>query len=315
MHAEAGGDVAGELLLPAALHLRLDRHRLQRLDAGDALDQEGLVLRAAPELLVEPPAEQRRRPGRDRRCRTETPPSTIQRQQRRIEEHHREEDEGEEQVDHQRQRRAREEVADVLELAHARHRIADAPGLEIGDRQRQQMAEQPGAELDVDAVGGVGEQIGAQDAEDRLEDRDGDQADDQDVERAQAAMHEHLVDDDLEEQRRDQGKELQEERGDQHLAEQAAILVDGAQEPGDVEAARQVEQAGAARHQDEPAVPDRLELGPRHELGPRRQRMLDQRLVLADLAENQKAAVAQRGDPGQGRPGEPRPVRRMLRAP
>ena len=52
--AEARGDIAGELLLPAALHLRLDRHRLQRLDAGHALDQEGLVLRAAPELLVEP---------------------------------------------------------------------------------------------------------------------------------------------------------------------------------------------------------------------------------------------------------------------
>ena len=59
-------DIARELLLPAALHLRLDRHGLQRLGAGDALDQEGLVLRAAAELLVEPAAEQRRRAGRDR---------------------------------------------------------------------------------------------------------------------------------------------------------------------------------------------------------------------------------------------------------
>ena len=47
-------DIGGELLLPAPLHLRLDRHRLQRLDAGDAFDQEGLVLGAAVELLVEP---------------------------------------------------------------------------------------------------------------------------------------------------------------------------------------------------------------------------------------------------------------------
>ena len=58
---EARRDIAGELLLPAALHLRLDRHRLERLDAGDALDQEGLVLGAAAEFLVEPAAEQRRR--------------------------------------------------------------------------------------------------------------------------------------------------------------------------------------------------------------------------------------------------------------
>jgi hypothetical protein len=71
-HAKAGGDVAGDLLLPAALHLRLDRHRLQRLDAGDALDQEGLVLGAARELVVEPRAEQRRRPGGNARYRTGT---------------------------------------------------------------------------------------------------------------------------------------------------------------------------------------------------------------------------------------------------
>ena len=39
-HAKARRHVAGELLLPAALHLRLDRHGFERLDAGDALDQE-----------------------------------------------------------------------------------------------------------------------------------------------------------------------------------------------------------------------------------------------------------------------------------
>ena len=60
-HAKARRDVTGELLLPAPLHLRLDRHGLERLDAGDAFDQKGLVLGAAPELLVQPPAEQRRR--------------------------------------------------------------------------------------------------------------------------------------------------------------------------------------------------------------------------------------------------------------
>ena len=75
---EAGRDIAGELLLPAPLHLRLDRHRLERLDAGDALDQERLVLGAALELLVEPPAEQRRQRRPRSRCRTGTTPSTIQ---------------------------------------------------------------------------------------------------------------------------------------------------------------------------------------------------------------------------------------------
>ena len=63
---KACGHVAGELLFPAALHLRLDRHGLERLDSGHALDQEGLVLGATPEFLVEPPPEQRRRSRRDR---------------------------------------------------------------------------------------------------------------------------------------------------------------------------------------------------------------------------------------------------------
>ena len=70
-------DVAGELLFPAAMHLRLDRHRLQRLDAGDALDQEGLVFGAARELFIEPPAEERRRRRRRCRYRTETSRSTM----------------------------------------------------------------------------------------------------------------------------------------------------------------------------------------------------------------------------------------------
>ena len=69
---EARGHVAGELLFPAALHLRLDRHGLERLDPGHALDQEGLVLGAAPEFLIQPPPKQRRRHRRDRDVERET---------------------------------------------------------------------------------------------------------------------------------------------------------------------------------------------------------------------------------------------------
>ena len=57
-----------------------------------------------------------------------------------------------------------------------------------------------------------------------LEHGDRDQPDDQHVERAQAAVDQHLVDDDLEEQRRDQREQLQEERGDQHFAQVAGDI-------------------------------------------------------------------------------------------
>ena len=53
--------VARQLLFPAPLHYRLDCHRLYRLDPGDAFDQEGLVLGAAPEFLIEPAAKGRSR--------------------------------------------------------------------------------------------------------------------------------------------------------------------------------------------------------------------------------------------------------------
>jgi hypothetical protein len=43
---EARFDIGGQLLLPAALHLGLYRHRFQRLDVGDALNEKGLVLGA-----------------------------------------------------------------------------------------------------------------------------------------------------------------------------------------------------------------------------------------------------------------------------
>ena len=54
------------------------------------------------------------------------------------------------------------------------------------------------------------------------------------------AVHQHLIDDHLEEQRRDERKQLQEERGDQHLAQEMPIFVDRPQKPGDVEPAREV---------------------------------------------------------------------------
>ena len=139
------------------------------------------------------------------------------------------------------------------------------------------------AELDVDAVGGVREEIRPQDSQNSFENRDCQQADDQHVERAQAAVHQNLVDDHLEEQRRDQSEHLQEERGDQHLAQQMPVFVDRPHEPGDVEAAGHLRQSGPARHQDQFAVPEREEFGLRHQDGPGRLRRLDQNLVLSRL--------------------------------
>ena len=171
------------------------------------------------------------------------------------------------------------------------------------------MMEEPGAELDIDTVGRMGEQIGAQASEHDLEHRNRNQPQDQDVERAKAAMHQHFVDDHLKEQRRHQREKLQEERGEQHLAQKRAIFVDRAHEPGDVEASRELGEAGPPGHQDEASVPRGLELGPAHHRRPCAGRLHD-RLAVGGLSENQEAAVAQRDDGRQRRPLQPLPGRR-----
>ena len=51
-----------------------------------------------------------------------------------------------------------------------------------------------------------------------------------------AAMHEHLVDHDLEEQRRDQRKQLEEEGSDQDFRQEMPVLPDRAQKPCEIEA-------------------------------------------------------------------------------
>jgi hypothetical protein len=66
------------------------------------------------------------------------------------------------------------------------------------------MVEQARAEFDVDAVGRVREEISPQDSQNGLENRDRQQTNDQYVERAQATVDQHLVDDHLEEQGRHQ---------------------------------------------------------------------------------------------------------------
>src|SRR5262249_20819125 len=261
---EARGDVGGELILPAALHLRLDRHRLERLHATDALHQKRLGLGTSLEFFVEPTPEQRRRDDRNADIEREGC-EHQERQERRVGVHHHQKDECEEQIDDEGKGGAGEEIADVFELAHASDRIADATRLEIADRQRQQVAEQASAKLHVDTVRGVGKYICPQDGEDRLAPPAAHQTDDEHVEGTEAAVNEDFVDDDLEKQRRDQCEQLKKERRHQHVAKYATVLVNGTEKPGDVEAARQVDETAAARHQHQLTVPHRLELGARHQ--------------------------------------------------
>jgi len=121
-------------------------------------------------------------------------------------------------------------------------------------------------------------------------------------------MHEHLVDHHLEEQRRYQGEELQEKGGNEYFAEMPAILVNGAQKPGDVEAPRQIGQRGAPCHHYNATVADGLELGLGHQGRARRMRRLNDHLAVAEFSEQQETAVVQRSDRWHRRGFKPFPA-------
>jgi hypothetical protein len=122
-------------------------------------------------------------------------------------------------------------------------------------------------------------------------------------------MDQHLVDHDLEEQGAHQAEQLQEKRGEEDFAEQVAVFVDGAQEPGDVEAPCQIGELGAAREQHQPAVPDRLKLGARQQLRSGLVSRLHQDPVIGEASDDQKAATTKGGDARQGRFCEAVPIR------
>ena len=100
------------------------------------------------------------------------------------------------------------------------------------------MREQALAELDVDPVGGVGKRIGAQILKRDVEQADDDEPADQHEQGLVAAMGQHLVDDDLEEERRREAENLHKQRRGQNMAERAAIAPDRRQEPAHPELAR-----------------------------------------------------------------------------
>ena len=228
-----------------------------------------LVARAEQELLVDPPAQQRRhRQARDGEHGDER--HRDERERRAVPEHDGEEHEQERRVEQQARGRAGQELADRLYALQARDQGAGGPGLEIARRQAQQVLERAHAEHRVDAVAGVQHQVLARVAQRRAEqheDRERGQDDDQ---RARRMVHDDLVDDDLGAQRHRQRDRLQRERGRQHFAPDRLVAQQLGNEPAQAE--RPVGERALARA--------RLwRRGGHHDLGRIAHREFEQRLL------------------------------------
>ena len=75
------------------------------------------------------------------------------------------------------------------------------------------------------------------------------------VECAQRMTYQHLIDDNLEEEGRNETQQLQKQRSNENFAEQMAILVNSAQKPSYAKAPGKLDQTGACRHYHKAAVP------------------------------------------------------------
>ena len=309
---EAGADVGSELVVPAARKAGLQGAGLDGLDAGDGLDQHGLVFCTAGKLDIEPPAQD----GHHGQAQAKVQGQADQHdegQRHAVEQHDGHEEDGEHHVQQHGEGVAGEEAADVFQLAHAGHRVAHAPRLEVRQGQLHEVSEQPRAQFHINAAGGVAEDVGAQGVEQALEHHNHHQADDQYVQGGQAAVHQDFVHDDLEEQRADQRKELQHEGDEQHFAQQLAVFDEAGDEPGEVELGQLARQAGAAGDEDEFAAPVPGELLQRFDGGPaacvRGCRVLQQHALAVALGQYHgawRAVVRVQYCQGrQGRQGQP----------
>lgn len=101
-------------------------------------------------------------------------------------------------------------------------------------------------------------------------------------------MHQHLVHDHLEKQRGDQRKDLQCERRDECLRQQAPVLHDGGNEPGEIEAGEGASQLGAGGDQDGAAGKTGRQFIQGQQYRPFRLRVVNQRLVALDPRQYQK---------------------------
>ena len=81
----------------------------------------------------------------------------------------------------------------------------------------------------------MGEEVSSQISEDGFKDGDAHEADDEHVEGGQRSVHQHFVDDDLKEERRNKAEQLQEEGCSQDFGKEPSVIDDGGYEPFETE--------------------------------------------------------------------------------
>lgn len=231
---EAGGQVLGEevavLLVDVGFHLQGFHGR----HAGDVFGKERLVSRAEHELLVELVAKHRGDQEADEGNGAEQADGN-QRELPAVGKHHGQKDEQEGKIQHQRDGGAGDEFADGFDAVQTGDQGAGRAVLEIGQRQSEQVPKDLAAQHGIDAIAGMQHEVLAQPGHGAGEEHEHDQGHAEHDQGAVGLVNNHLVDDDLGEQRCRQADQLDGQTGEQHVAPDGLVFEEFGDEPFETE--------------------------------------------------------------------------------
>ena len=245
---------ARRAVLPVAAALGLHGQRLDRAHAGDGLHQHGLALGLGVVEGLEPGAEggdQAEHHRGDDAGEDQDDEGELD----RVEEQHRQQDDQHGGIEQGEKQPPGEELADLLRLLHVAGDDPGGAGLEVGDGQFQQVGEGLLRQADVDAVGGVEQEVLAQEGEHRIEQQGERHPAGQDIQGRVALVDDDLVDDQLHEDGHGQRQDVEHQGADGHVAQELALAEEFGDEPAQAEGLFVVEQRVVALEQDQLARP------------------------------------------------------------
>ena len=223
-----GGDVA-DRLLPGALDLALRAQHLDGLDAGEALDQDGVLLRRGGEAPLHRLFQRRlhrqgEQPHEGDRRQVDVNDGSAQVPDGGQAEQH------EGQVDERGDRKRGDEVAHRLELLQVLGEGADRFGPDL-EAQAEHLFEQGRGDAQVGLLAGLVDEVAAQAAQQQAEPVDHADAERQHPERLEGQVGDDPVVDDHGEEGTGQAEQVDHQRGEQHVPVDPPGAGQGAPEP------------------------------------------------------------------------------------
>ena len=200
----------------------------------DRLDQHALALALRLVEFVQPRLE-RLDQRRDDERHHDGETKHNQRQLHAVKQQERNENDEAEQLEHRKEQIPGKEAADLLGLLHMLQQHAGRHALEKLDRQPHEVPEGLRRRRNIDLVGREKQQIVPQVFETCIEQDRRDDADAEHVQRLIRIVDQHLVDDDLEKERRDQRDRVDHEHGHGDLSEKSPQLQELRDEPAQPE--------------------------------------------------------------------------------